>query len=236
MSGEHRRAYWDSIADNWRDMRTRNDALAEAFLPHLTCPPGGLLLDAGCGTGAISVPLAARGYRMRGIDFAPRMIANARAVAQEHGLMADVAQFEVSDVAALPFPATHFDGIICRLVLDFALHPGVALIEFLRVLKPGGRLVLLMLGAHSDVKQEWWQRFLPEHEPDIMHNHILPWEMGALLPALGWRIVAQQPLFGGRSFSGAISPYTAETTAHYDDPVILQTLAPIWWFTAEKPR
>ncbi len=58
-----------------------------------------------------------------------------------------------------------------------------------------------------------------------MHNHILPWEMEALLPALGWRIVAQQPLVGGRSFSGAILPYIEETTAHYDDSVILQILA-----------
>ena len=68
-----------------------------------------------------------------------------------------------------------------------------------------------------------------------VRNYLLPWEMEALLPALGWQIVTQQPIFGGRSFSGAISPYTDETTARYDDPVILQTLAPVWWFTAEKP-
>ena len=54
--------YWDNLADDWRKVRERNDAQAEMFIPHLACGPGSLLLDAGCGTGAISVPLAERGY------------------------------------------------------------------------------------------------------------------------------------------------------------------------------
>src|SRR5262249_31731410 len=112
-------AYWDSIADEWRKRVQRSDALIADFVDHLGCPPGSLILDAGCGTGTMSVPLALRGYRLRGIDLAPQMIANASDLAREQGLTGDAVQFQVGDVERLPFEDATFDAMLCVNVLDF---------------------------------------------------------------------------------------------------------------------
>src|SRR5919199_1415701 len=80
----------------------------------------------------------------------------------------------IVDDERLGSPDGAFDALICFNVLDFTPRPGVALTEFRRVLKPGGRLVLIMLGAYSPVKLEWWRRFLPDHDGKHTGNDILP--------------------------------------------------------------
>lgn len=64
----------------------------------------GEILDAGCGEGAISLDLAARGYTTVGLDLAPTAIESARAEARRRGL--DNATFEVADITSF----TGYDG------------------------------------------------------------------------------------------------------------------------------
>jgi len=97
-------------------------------------------LDAGCGTGFLSFELAARGHRVTGIDFAPAMLAEARRKAvQQHVTV----RFEEADAERLPFPSGSFDLAISRHVLWTLPHPEAAIDEWIRVLRPGGRLVVL---------------------------------------------------------------------------------------------
>src|SRR5207237_5255953 len=110
-------------------------------------------------------------------------IANARDAARAADLTEEMAEFAVGDVERLAFADDTFDAVLCALVPDFTPRPGVALAEFRRVLKPGGRLLLLTLGATSPVKQEWWRRFLPDNTEERVRNYILPLEMDALLGA-----------------------------------------------------
>jgi len=227
--------FWDSIADEWRQFATRDAARIAPVVESLGCAPGSLVLDAGCGAGGTSIPLALGGYRMRGIDIAPRMIANAQDAAREQHLDDAAASFQQGSVERLPFPDATFDAIVCMAVLDFAAQPGVALAEFWRVLKPGSRLLLTMLGAYSTVKRDWWRRFLPDSAEGRVRNHILPWEMESLLGALGWQIIAQRPVTFGRSFDGGTSRYTPEMAEALADQVLQQTVAGLWWFTALKP-
>jgi SAM-dependent methyltransferase len=97
-------------------------------------------LDAGCGTGFLSFELAARGHRVTGVDFAPAMLAEARRKAAEHDAPV---RFEEADAEQLPFPPGSFDLAISRHVLWTLPHPESALYEWVRVLRPGGRLVVL---------------------------------------------------------------------------------------------
>src|SRR5437870_3805941 len=115
------RAAWDRILDLVVGGRSPLDAL-----------------DAGCGTGFLSLELAARSHRVTGIDFAPAMLAEARrkAVAQSVAV-----RFEEADAEQLPFPAASFDLVMSRHVLWTLPHPEMAIDEWLRVLRPGGRLV-----------------------------------------------------------------------------------------------
>jgi len=97
-------------------------------------------LDAGCGTGFLSFELAARGHRVTGVDFAPAMLAEARRKAAERTA---AVRFEEADAEHLPFAAASFDLAISRHVLWTLPHPEAAIDEWVRVLRRGGRLVVL---------------------------------------------------------------------------------------------
>jgi SAM-dependent methyltransferase len=97
-------------------------------------------LDAGCGTGFLSFELAARGHRVTGVDFAPAMLAEARRKAAEYDAPV---RFEEADAEQLSFASGSFDFAISRHVLWTLPHPEAAIAEWVRVLRPGGRLVVL---------------------------------------------------------------------------------------------
>jgi ubiquinone/menaquinone biosynthesis C-methylase UbiE len=97
-------------------------------------------LDAGCGTGFLSLELAARGHRVTAIDFAPAMLAEARRKAAERGAPI---RFEEADAEQLPFAAGSFDLVISRHVLWTLPHPVGAIDEWIRVLRPRGRLAVI---------------------------------------------------------------------------------------------
>jgi ubiquinone/menaquinone biosynthesis C-methylase UbiE len=117
------RAAWDRILDLVLPGRHPLDAL-----------------DAGCGTGFLAFELAARGHRVVGIDFAPAMLAEARRKAAERGV---AIRFEEADAEQLPFPPRSFDLAISRHLLWTLPHPEAAIDEWIRVLRPGGRLVVV---------------------------------------------------------------------------------------------
>jgi ubiquinone/menaquinone biosynthesis C-methylase UbiE len=117
------RAAWDRILD-----------LVLAGRGHLDA------LDAGCGTGFLSFELAARGHRVTGVDFAPAMVAEARRKAAERGV---AIRLEEADAEQLPFAPGSFDLVISRHVLWTLPHPEAAIDEWIRVLRPGGRLVVV---------------------------------------------------------------------------------------------
>src|SRR5262249_48210875 len=97
-------------------------------------------LDVGCGTGFLSLELAARGHRVTGIDFAPAMLELARGKAPEAGAAGG---FEEADAEQLPFAAASFDLVVTRHVLWTLPHPEAAIDDWRRVLRPGGRLAII---------------------------------------------------------------------------------------------
>src|SRR5262245_14084038 len=117
------RAAWDRILDLVLAGRQSLDAL-----------------DAGCGTGFLSFELAERGHRVTGVDFAPAMIAAARRKAAERGVSL---RLEEADAEQLPFRRGSFDLAISRHLLWTLPHPEAAIDEWIRVLRPGGRLAIV---------------------------------------------------------------------------------------------
>jgi SAM-dependent methyltransferase len=95
-------------------------------------------LDCGCGTGFLSLALAGRGHRVTGIDFAPAMLEAARAKAAAAGF---AIRFEAGDVENLPFPSESFDLVLCRHLLWTLPHPEAAVAHWVRLLRPGGRVI-----------------------------------------------------------------------------------------------
>lgn len=82
-------------------------------------PDGDRVLDACCGTGALSRRLAREGRDVTGVDLSPKHIAYAREATAEAGLVADRVRFDVGDVAQLDLPA---EGRYDVAVIVLALH------------------------------------------------------------------------------------------------------------------
>jgi ubiquinone/menaquinone biosynthesis C-methylase UbiE len=140
-------AHWDRRAahfdeDFGHSIRTPAERAAWDRIFALVLPAAPVLdaLDLGCGTGFLSLDLAARGHRVTGVDFAPSMIARAEEKAAERGLRV---RFEQGDAEQLPFQPASFDLAISRHVLWTLPHPQAAIDEWLRVLRPRGRLVIV---------------------------------------------------------------------------------------------
>ncbi|WP_051767650.1 SAM-dependent methyltransferase [Amycolatopsis vancoresmycina] len=96
------------------------------------------LLDAGCGLGAPAIHIAGEyGARVTGVTISPVEAARAQARADESGL-SELVRFEVGDYHGLTHPENHFDAVVAIESLFNAFDLGKALLEFHRVLRPGG--------------------------------------------------------------------------------------------------
>jgi len=177
---EAERAAWNRVFDLALGGRTRLDAL-----------------DAGCGTGFLSLELAGRGHRVTGIDFAPAMLELAKAKAGEAGA---AVRFDEADAEQLPFAAGSFDLVMTRHVLWTLPHPEAAIDEWIRVLRPGGRLAVI--DGHSLVAPGSEQAMSARRSPEYADiGDRLPFLMGkpqveieALFRAHGLAAVGGDPL------------------------------------------
>ncbi len=140
-------AHWNRRAahfdeDFGHSIRTPAERAAWDRILDLVLPGRGMMeaLDVGSGTGFLSFELASRGHRVVGVDFAPAMIAEARRKAAASGVSI---RFEEADAERLPFPPESFDLLMSRHLLWTLPHPEAALDEWIRVLRSGGRLVVV---------------------------------------------------------------------------------------------
>jgi sterol 24-C-methyltransferase len=114
-----------------------NEQLAKT----LALSAGAQVLDAGCGEGGVALYLASKhDLNVTGIDILDFNIAHAKHNAKKQGVGQRVT-FQVGDYTKLPFKDETFDAIYTMETLVHAPDYEQALREFLRVLKPGGRLV-----------------------------------------------------------------------------------------------
>ena len=105
------------------------DLMAEAGLAQ-----GGLVLDAGCGTGASARELSGKGFGAVGIDWHPGQL--------DAGSPGGPFHLVQGDFMRLPFKDSVFDGALAECTLSLAPDLAVALAGIARVLKPGGLLLV----------------------------------------------------------------------------------------------
>src|SRR6202035_89088 len=103
------------------------------------------ILDVGTGPGVMAFILAELGHRVTAIDRAPGMLDQARRTAQRLNLPVE---FRQGDAEEISFPHASSDGLISRLVLWNLPNPGKALTEWARVLRSGGKLLIIDADVH----------------------------------------------------------------------------------------
>lgn len=143
-------AYFRANAPRWDRIRSLHidDAEVEHRLLDML-PREGIedLLDIGTGTGRMLELFAGRAERAVGIDLSREMLAVARANLDKAGLRNCLVR--QGDMYQLPLPDQSFDAVIVHQVLHYADEPAEAIEEAARVLKPGGRLIVVDFAPHD---------------------------------------------------------------------------------------
>ena len=116
---------------------TRDVAVALAEVP---VSPDGAALDVATGGGHTALYLAKAGWRVTAGDIAPRMLENARKLAEEAGCRVETRLFPAEE---FPFPGKSFDLVTSRVAPHHFSSPEKFVAEVARVLTPGGHFLLI---------------------------------------------------------------------------------------------
>jgi SAM-dependent methyltransferase len=150
---EHARrtdAYFAAHAPEWAEIRrlhAAEDRVETAILEVLGSAPIDHLLDVGTGTGRMLTLLADRYERAVGIDASHAMLQIARLEIERAGLTR--ARVQQGDVMAPPLPHDAFDLVTVHQVLHYLDDPARAIRETARMLRPGGRLLIVDFAPHT---------------------------------------------------------------------------------------
>jgi ubiquinone/menaquinone biosynthesis C-methylase UbiE len=123
------------------DTQQVNQKFCQVIAPH----PGERLLEVGSGSGVICrllAPSLQPGGSMLGVDISPVMTAESRRYALAAGIDRGLI-FETASADALPYPDSSFDGALAARLLLHAGNPDAVIGEMARVVKPGGRIVVM---------------------------------------------------------------------------------------------
>jgi ubiquinone/menaquinone biosynthesis C-methylase UbiE len=137
---EKGRQFWERYAPRYdRSMRRYDRFLFTGGRDWACGLAAGEVLEVAVGTG-LNLPCYPGGLHLTGIDASPAMLAIARRRAADLGVQVDLAE---GDAQALPFPDASFDTVVCTLSLCCIPDEVAAIAGMHRVLRPGGRLILL---------------------------------------------------------------------------------------------
>src|ERR1700709_943542 len=121
---------------------------------------GGRILDVGVGTG-LSLVDYARTTKICGVDISEPMLRKAYQRVRAQGLR-NVETLAVMDAKNLAFPDSFFDAVVAQYVITAVPDPEATLDDFIRVLKPGGGLILVHhIGAASRTPPRFELAFAP---------------------------------------------------------------------------
>jgi ubiquinone/menaquinone biosynthesis C-methylase UbiE/DNA-binding transcriptional ArsR family regulator len=148
---ERAAAYFSRNASKWdviRSLQVEEAAVEAAILDMLGTAPFDALLDIGTGTGRIIELLDGRFARAVGIDQSHDMLA----IARTHLDRAKISGVQVrhGDVYSLNLPRDSYDVVTIHQVLHYLDDPARAIREAVRVLRPGGRLLIVDLSPHNE--------------------------------------------------------------------------------------
>ena len=139
---------WPSNSDYWiKIIREgldpyRLELTNEAMLRVIDPRPGMSILDVGCGEGYLTRLVAERGADVAGLDYCNEFVVASREEARRRGM--DIC-YEHGDATSLPYPEASFDAVVANHLFNELPDMDAAVAEFARVLKPGGRVIALML-------------------------------------------------------------------------------------------
>jgi ArsR family transcriptional regulator len=150
LRAEKAQAYFSRNASEWDELRrlhVSDKAVETALLRLIGSRPIDSLLDLGTGTGWILQLLAPLYRRAIGVDASRDMLSVARSNLDKSGVVK--ASVRHGDILNLPLEGQDFDFVTIHQVLHFLDQPELAIAEAARVLRPGGRLLIVDFAPHT---------------------------------------------------------------------------------------
>ena len=161
------RAYFDELAGRFgKDYVPGRSwkALAEALIKVLNYR---VVADLGAGEGTLAQLLAQRAEKVIAVDISPKMVAFGQELATKNGL--SNLEFRIGDIEEPPIEDGSLDLAVLSQALHHAVRPQRAIDAAFRILKPGGRLIVLDLLLHSfeEARELYADRWLGFSECDL---------------------------------------------------------------------
>lgn len=178
------RAEFSRQAETLESARFFNDADTLARMREAAAlTPTSRVIDVACGPGIVVEALAPHAGEVVACDITPAMLERAAARCAKAGLTN--VRCVQGPAEALPFADASFDVVVTRAALHHFPNPGAAVREMARVLRPGGRAVILDSTSSENAEESALHNAL-EILRDPSHARMLPKsELLALLPAAG---------------------------------------------------
>jgi SAM-dependent methyltransferase len=187
----------------WRTGQQRRLEMIREAAPGLT---GGRVLEVGCGLGLYLVRLAGPAAGAVGVEYEPGR-------AKEAAQRSRPASVVVAANEGLPFPSGAFDVVLSNEVIEHVADDTASAAELVRVLAPGGRLVLFCPNRWYPVEQHgvYWRgvyhfgniplvNYLPDPLRDRLAPHVRAYSLRrlrSLFASLPVREVSHRRIFGG---------------------------------------
>ncbi len=204
-------AFFADAAGHWPAMRS--ELYGDLFLVDAVIgllPPHWTVVDLGCGTGEMVAKLADEVDRVIGVDQSAEMLEGARSVTHRRGNI----QLVNADLDQLPLDDDCCDAALMSLVLSYLPHPDRALAEMARILRPGGKAVVVDLMRHD---REDFRRQMGQLNLGFEAGELADMLADAGLDHAHCRAVAPQPQAKGPALllaSGRVAATTIEQDLH----------------------
>lgn len=141
------KTYFDNVATNWDTMRQGffPDNLRDKALNAAGVQSGQIAADIGSGTGFLTAALVQAGLQVIAVDQSQAMLDQMR----QNFADVDAIDYRVGESESLPITDASVDYVFANMYLHHVERPAVAIQEMVRILKPGGKLVITDLDEHT---------------------------------------------------------------------------------------
>ena len=179
--GDKTPTFFDTVGPEWDAIRqVFDDDVLRARAVARIVEPGLRVVDVGTGTGVLACELAQLGLDVLGIDRSESMLEAARSKLETLQLPATGSlRFEQADACAIPVEDGALDAAFAHMVLHYMPAPEEVVAEMARVVKPGGRVVIVDFRAHGI---EWMKRDLGVRWMGFAEDEVRDWFEQAGLP------------------------------------------------------